>query len=141
MASSGPPRPRNIAADMTVSSRLFLSRVALIIFAIAALFVVDTFLARMERAEVRGGARRLFLEGSMLMQQGRLGDAIERFKDAVSGERENREYRLALADALVAHQNFPEARTVLAALLEQDSTDAQANLELARVLAQQGSTA
>jgi tetratricopeptide (TPR) repeat protein len=72
-------------------------------------------------------------EGHQLMQGGRYAEAAERFKDAVSIERSNRDYLLALAGALQAAKNFPDAEDILNGLLQKDSTDGDANLAMARV--------
>ncbi len=109
--------------------------------AIAGLFVVDTFLARTERAEERTEAARRFSEGRKLMEQGRSADAIERLNDAVSIERDNREYRLALAEALLASGRFGGAESTLDDLLQQDSTDGPSNLMMARVMVREGKVA
>lgn len=69
-----------------------------------------------------------------MMQGGRYAEAVERFKDAISIDRDNRDYRLALADALLAAKNFMEAESTLSELLQRDSTDGDANLAMARVL-------
>ena len=37
-----------------------------------------------------------------MMQGGRYAEAVEQFKDAISIDRDNRDYRLALAEALLA---------------------------------------
>ncbi|HEV8413956.1 MAG TPA: tetratricopeptide repeat protein [Bryobacteraceae bacterium] len=112
----------------------FIGTFVLMSIALAALFVIDTFLARIERAEDRAGAMRLLAEGHRLMQDGHYAEAAERFKDAVAVERDNRDYRLALAEALLAAKSFPEAESTLNELLQRDSTDGDANLMMARVM-------
>ena len=115
------------------TGRSFIGTFALILIALAALFVIDTFLARIEGNEERAEATRLVAEGHQLMQGGHYAEAAERFKDAVSIERNNRDYLLALAGALLAAKNFPDAETTLNGLLQRDSTDGDANLAMARV--------
>ena len=111
----------------------FFGTFALIFVALAALFVIDTFLARIERNEDRSQATRLFAEGRQMMQDGNYAEAAERFRDAVSIERNNRDYLLALAGALLAAKNFADAESTLDGLLQRDSTDGDANLAMARV--------
>lgn len=111
----------------------FFGTFALIFIALAALFVIDTFLARIERNEDRAQATRLFAEGRRMMQNGQYAEAAERFRDAVSIERDNRDYLLALSGALLAAKNFADAETTLDGLLQRDSTDGDANLAMARV--------
>jgi tetratricopeptide (TPR) repeat protein len=124
--------------DPFLAGRLFIRTLALTLLAIAMLFATDVFLAKTERTEARTEAVRLFAEGQLLTQQGRGSDAIERFKDATSMERTNREFRLALADALLLAGRSGESEHALNDLLEKDSTDGAANLSMARVLVKQG---
>ena len=117
-----------------LSGTSFVGTFVLIFIALATLFAADTFLARIDRAEERAEATRLVVEGREMMRRGRYAEAAERFKDATAIERDNRDYRLALADALLASKNFVEAETALGDLLQQNSTDGDANLAMARVL-------
>ena len=112
---------------------------ALVFAAIAALFVVDTFLAKTERSESQAEAARFFREGQSVMQQGHSGDAIRQFQAALSIARGNRDYELALAQALVASHRPADAEAAISDLLQHDSTDGAANLILARILTGQGS--
>ncbi|MGD1091928.1 MAG: tetratricopeptide repeat protein [Bryobacteraceae bacterium] len=120
------------------NGRSFLGTLALVAFAIGGLFIVDTFLVKMEQAEDRAEAARLFAEGRKLMDQGRSADAVERLNDAVAIERNNREYRLALAEALLAAGRLDDAESKLNDLLQEDSTDGAANLMMARVMVREG---
>jgi len=117
-----------------LSGTSFVGTFVLVFIAIAALFGTDAFLVRVERAEDRAEAGRLVTEGREMMQGSRYAEAAERFKDAISIERDNRDYRLALADALLAAKNYTEAENALGELLQKDSTDGDANLAMARVL-------
>ena len=117
-----------------LSGTSFIGTFVIIFIALAALFAADTFLVRIERAEDQAEATRLVAEGRAMMQGGRYAEAVERFKDAISIDRDNRDYRLALADALLAAKNFMEAESTLSELLQRDSTDGDANLAMARVL-------
>ena len=117
-----------------LSGTSFIGTFVIIFIALAVLFATDTFLVRIERAEDQAEASRLVAEGRAMMQGGRYAEAAERFKDAISIDRDNRDYRLALADALLAAKNFTEAESMLGELLQRDSTDGDANLAMARVL-------
>ena len=64
-------------------ARSFLGTMSLVFLAIAAIFGVDMFLARMERAESHVEAARLFQQGRDLMLRGENAEAIERIKDAI----------------------------------------------------------
>jgi thioredoxin-like negative regulator of GroEL len=118
--------------------RSFLATFGLIFLSIAALFAADTFLARTERAESRVEAARLFDEGKRLMQRGQNGEAISRIKDALVIERDNREYRLTLAETQLEAARLADAEATIAQLLQSDSTDGAANLTMARVLVKEG---
>jgi len=112
----------------------FLGTFGLVLLAIAALFVADTFLARTEQAESQVEAARLFEQGRILMQRGENAEAIERIKDGISIERGNRDYLRTLAQAQLAAGNTADAEGTLTELLQSDSTDGLANLIMARVL-------
>ena len=110
----------------------------LVFLAIAALWVADTFLARMERSESAVESARLFAEARVLMERGDNVDAIERIRDALSFERTNRFYQQALAQAQLAAGKTADAEATLNGLLQSDPTDGQANLIMGRVLAKEG---
>jgi tetratricopeptide (TPR) repeat protein len=119
----------------------FLGTFTLVFAVIAALFAIDTFLARMEESESRDQAARLFQDGQRLAGQGRNLESIERFRSALSIARENPQYELALARVLLAADKLTDAETLLAEMLRRDSTDGATNLVMARVLAKGGNTA
>jgi len=106
--------------------------------AIAIFFLLDTVLARTERAESRAAAARAYDEGMSLMKQSRSLDAVGRFDEAISLARENPAYPLARARALLAAGHLPEAEDTLAELLQNNGTAGAPNLAMARVLAKEG---
>lgn len=110
----------------------------LVFLAIAALFVADTYLARMERSESAVEATRLFDEGRTLIARGDSLNAIERIRDALAIERTNRFYQQTLAQTQLAAGKTADAEATLGGLLESDPTDGQANLIMGRVLAKEG---
>jgi len=114
---------------------------AILFLAMAGLFALDTFLARLEQSDSRAEARRLFDEGERLAQEGRNLEAIGRFRGALSIERDQRDYQLALAGALLAAGKFTAAETIAGDLLLHDSTSGAANLTMARVQAKLGKLA
>jgi tetratricopeptide (TPR) repeat protein len=124
--------------EPTVTGGSFLRILTFTFVAIGVLFTLDTFLESKEASEEHAEAARLFREGNQLMKQSSYADAVERFKDAVSSERNNREYRQALAESLLAAGKLEEAHTTLTDMLEEDSTDGAANLVMARVLLKEG---
>jgi tetratricopeptide (TPR) repeat protein len=114
---------------------------AILFLAMAGLFALDTFLAKLEKSDSRAEARRLFAEGERLAREGRNLEAIDRFRGALSIEREERDYQLALADALLAAGKFTAAETIANDLLQHDSTSGAANLTMARVQVKLGKIA
>lgn len=118
----------------TLSGPSFARTVGLVILATIVLFVADTFLARVEKAETSAEAARYFREARSLMERGENGRAAERLQDAIAIDRANREYQLTLAEAQLAEGKTADAEVTLNALLQTDSTDGPANLVMARVM-------
>ena len=118
----------------TSGGREFLGTFGLVFLSIGVLFVIDTFLARVERSETRTEAVRLFTEGQRLIARGDYGRAIGRFKDALAIERTNRDFARTLAQAQLAAGKTADAEQTLSELLQSDSTDGLTNLLMARVL-------
>jgi len=123
---------------MTKRSQSFLGTFALVFAAMAGLFLFDTFLARVERGESQTQGRRLSREGQKLLEEGRGEEAIERFRSALTFERENPDYQLALAHAMLASGKLRDAETVVSDVLERDPVNGSANLTMARILVKQG---
>jgi len=113
----------------------------LVFLSMAALFAIDTFMAKMERSERRREARRIFDEAQQLAAQGRNAEAIERFRSGLSIARDDQEYELALARVLLAAGKLADAQTVVNEVLERAPTSGAANLAMARILARQGNAA
>jgi tetratricopeptide (TPR) repeat protein len=122
----------------TSSGLSLLRTLVLSVAAIAVFFLLDTVLARTERAESRAAAARAYEDGMRLMKQGRPLDAIGQFDEAISLARENPAYPLARAQALLAAGHLPEAEDTLAELLQNNGTAGAPNLAMARVLAKEG---
>jgi tetratricopeptide (TPR) repeat protein len=119
------------------SARAVLITLALVVASIAALLAVDTFLATLDRAARRAEAADLFEQGRRLADAGRHPDAVHRFHAALAIDRGNHEYRLELARAQVAAGRLQAADSTLVGLLQENGTDGEANLALARVLARE----
>ncbi len=119
----------------------FAGTFAIIFASIAGLWLFDSFLERMDRAETQAEARRSFREGQALAAAGRNAEAAERFRSAVAIERDNRDYQLALANALLAVGKTAGAETIANEVLLNDSTDGAANLTMARINVREGDVA
>jgi hypothetical protein len=114
---------------------------AMIFASMAGLFLFDSFLERRDRAETQAEARRWFSEGQALAKAGRNKQAVERFRSAVAIARDNRDYQLALANALLATGKPAGAESVANEVLQRDSMDGAANLAMARIKANEGDLA
>jgi tetratricopeptide (TPR) repeat protein len=124
-----------------ISKPSFLRTLMLTMIAIAAVFSVDTFLARKEKEESRVEGERSYRAGQKAMQQGAPQIAVEQFTTAYAIARENHEYQIALAEALTASGRLPEAEATLSDLLQKDGTNGPANFAMARALVKEGRTA
>ncbi len=91
--------------------------------------------ARTERAE------EYYKAGNELLLQDRDEEAVQQFRDALSGAPGNQQYRLALGLALAKDKHSAEASVYLNALLKRDPENALANLGEARIAAAQGNAA
>ena len=91
--------------------------------------------ARTQRAE------EYYKTGNELLQQDRDDEAVQQFRDALSGAPGNAQYRLALGLALAKDKHSAEASVYLNALIKRDPENALAYLGNARIAAEQGKTA
>jgi len=103
-----------------------------------ALWGIDMFLARTERAEVIGEARQDYEAGLALLEAGRAADAIDPLRKAHTQDRSNRQYTLRLVAALVETGKLDEAGRLLTDLLERNPNDGETSLAEARLLAREG---
>jgi chloride channel protein, CIC family len=90
--------------------------------------------ARTQRAE------EYYKTGNELLREDRDDEAVQQFRDALSGAPGNPRYRLALGLALAKDKHSAEASVYLNALLKRDPENAQANLGEARIAAAEGKT-
>jgi tetratricopeptide (TPR) repeat protein len=86
-------------------------------------------------------AKRWFDRGERSMQDNQPGIAADEFRTALSYDAENQDYRLRLAEALLAANRLPEARSHLLSLWEESPADGQVNLALARLFVHEGNAA
>jgi tetratricopeptide (TPR) repeat protein len=112
--------------------------VSIIFVLIGALFAIDLFLAKTERAEVKNEAIHFYREGSRLLQAGKTNEATEMLRRAHSLERANRQYHLQLVRALSAAGKAAEAESLLNDLLRADPNNGPANLLAAKVAVRSG---
>lgn len=104
-------------------------------------FAVTTAVTKGYRAEQRRLAAEWFVRGSDALDSGRAEQAIYAFRTALTFSREDRLFRLRLAQALAADGRTNEARAYLLTLREAQPGNGPVNLELARLAARTGDTA
>jgi tetratricopeptide (TPR) repeat protein len=124
--------------ETALKGRSFLATFGLVLLAIAALWIADTFLAKIEEADSQAQAARLFQQGQALLRRGENAQAIEKIEDAIAIERANPGYLQALAEAQFAAGKDADAQSTLGELLAGDATDGAASLLMARIAAKQG---
>ena len=80
-------------------------------------------------------ARVWYQRGEQYIGSGDIESAIQSFRKATAGARDNRQYALALAGALAAGNHNTEAQQLLLRLRESDPENAEINIYLARLAA------
>lgn len=120
------PRPRKAA---------YSGMIAALVLAVS----IPAFLSQYYRTQQVARSRESFNLGNRLMAEGRIDDAIEHFRHALSISH-GPEQRLALALALVKAGRLNEAEIYLHELLRESPGSGPANLGLGRVLVAQGQT-
>jgi Tfp pilus assembly protein PilF len=128
--STGPFRIANAS--------VFLATIAGIIVLIVLLLSFDLFLAGLDRRESAARAAAEYSAGVTLLREGRADGATERFGNAVSIDRTNVRYSLALADAMLEEGKLTDAEATLRALLDRAENDGAVNLTMARVMVREG---
>lgn len=110
----------------------------LVLLAASVLIGIDTVLARTERRETAAEADRFYREGLALLRQGKPDAAADAFHSAIANSRENRDYPLALGQALFEAGRLDEAQATLDGLLKIDAMSGGPNLAIARVFWREG---
>ncbi len=116
----------------TQSARITLAITLLLI--IAGLAFTQYFV-RLHRTTQFSLANRWFLRGGQAMQASLPNVAADDYRTALSYDPENEDYRLRLAQALLAANRLPEARAHLLSLWEEEPSSGEVNLTLARLFA------
>jgi len=102
--------------------------------AVTAFFLTKALAASNRNLNLRNAAQ-WYSRGEALVRAGDLDDAIDAFRRATVGSRDDRSYQLALARALVLKHDYDAARALLLRIRESAPEDPQLNLDLARVAA------
>jgi tetratricopeptide (TPR) repeat protein len=99
------------------------------------------YFVKLHRATEFSLANRCFLRGNQAMQANLPVVAAEDYRTALSYDPENREYRLRVAQALLAANRLNEARAHLTSLWDLEPANGEVNLTLARLYAKRGDPA
>ena len=118
----------------TPASRLSITLIATIVAVIGALWAIDIFLARTEIRETQAEARHDHEKGLALLKSDKAVEAIDLLRKAHTLDRENIEYQMDLAGALIAGGKVEEAASELAEILARAPNDGHANLLEARLM-------
>jgi len=104
----------------------------------AGLWAITYFLTHAYAARQDHLAREWFQRGQDRLKSNRLDQAVKAFQTAIVYSPDDFAYRLHLAQALIADQQFRQAETYLQALWEEEPDNGRVNLELARLAAARG---
>lgn len=123
------------------STNSLVGLVLIIAFVIASLAFVDSALEKAEQTDLETQAHRAHVDGTRLIQQGKIEQGIESLRKSHVLERSNTVYELDLIDALIAAKKTTEAEPLMSEILLRAPDDGHANLSAARLMRQDGKTA
>jgi tetratricopeptide (TPR) repeat protein len=119
----------------TQSAKITLAVTLLLIFVGVAF---TQYFVNLHRATEDSLANRWFVRGGQAMQANLPDVAANDYRTALSYYPDNREYRLRLAEALLAANHLNEARAHLLGLWEEEPSSGEVNLALARLYIKRG---
>ena len=111
---------------------------AAIIILLAAFFACTTVIVGKYRQEQARLGKMWFERGEKALQNSQYAEAVDDFRDALVYSHDGQQYRLRLAEALIATNHAQQARSHLLNLLEAEPGDGEVNLQLARLAAKDG---
>lgn len=120
----------------TQSARITLAITLLLIFVGIAF---TQYFVSLHRSTEYSLANRWFVRGGEAMQAHLPDVAANDYRTALSYDPENQDYRLRLSEALLAANRLTEARAHLLSLWEEEPSNGEVNLALARLYAKRGS--
>ncbi len=126
------------ACGRVLSTRSSKTVLAVTLFLIFAGFAVTQYIVNLHRVTEAALAVRWFNRGDEAMKVDMPALAANDYRTALSYDRENRQYRLRLAEALLADNRLNEASAHLLSLWDQEPADGEVNLTLARLSARRG---
>lgn len=104
------------------------------------LFVITGFAVQAYLGKYAALGGQWYKRGRTDLNAGRVDDAIVDFRTALIYARDDENYDLSLAQALIAARRLDEAQAYLTSLWERDPGNAQVNLELGRLYAREHNT-
>ncbi len=119
---------------------IFMGTIAGIVTLIGLLLSFDLFLAHLDQRESAARASAEYEIGVSTLRAGRPSDAADHFGTAVSIDRSNVNYALALGEAMLQEGRTADAEATLRALLARAENDGAVNLTMAHVMLREGRT-
>jgi len=104
------------------------------------LFTITGFAVQAYLSKYAALGEQWYQRGTADLNASRVDDAIVDFRTALIYARDNENYDLSLAQALIAARRLDEAQAYLTSLWERDPANAQVNLELGRLYAREGNS-
>jgi tetratricopeptide (TPR) repeat protein len=124
--------------------RRYLSREPVVLALLCALavvfFLAVTGLSRIYQAQQDSLGNRWFMRGAADLKQRHFDAAVTEFRSALLYSRDNYDYQLNLAEALIGLKRGAEAYAYFINLWDREPENGLVNLELARIAAQKGET-
>jgi tetratricopeptide (TPR) repeat protein len=112
--------------------------IAVVALLAAGMFVVTHYVARSFQREQQHQAQYWFERSQLELKNDQAQQAINSLHSALAYSRDNFQYRLRLAEALIGEQDLRQAQSYLLALWDQQPGNGVVNLELARIQARNG---
>ena len=132
------------SARKRIDLRLYLNQQPVMLALLAVLgvilFLAVAGLSRAYHAQRDALGNRWFSRGMLDLNAGHFDRAVTEFRAALLYSRDNYDYQLNLAEALIGEKRTSEAYSYLVNLWDRQPEDGVVNLELARVAAQGGQT-
>jgi tetratricopeptide (TPR) repeat protein len=107
----------------------------IVVLLIVAVFALTQYFVKLHRQTEADLAQRWFQRGVQAMQAHNPQGAADGFRTALTYDRDNPQYRLRLAEALLESNHLNEARAHLSSLWDEEPADGEVNLQLARLYA------
>lgn len=113
---------------------------ALIVLISAVFGAATVFANRLYQSKQQKFGQMWFGRGEAALAAGQPQSAVQDFRNALYFSHDNPDYRLRLAEALLASRHIPEAQSYLITLWQDEPSNSTVNLQLARLAAQQRAT-